>query len=418
MTPRQTYAALTAITAFAVLSLGLLSFQGGAFDPLGALLALAVPVILWFTVLFLTRTFEGVDAPLLIIVEFLCAVGLIVQYRLRPDTALRQLMTMGGGTACMIVALALVARVRSFMPLRWPIIAGSILFLCVPLAIGQWTNGAKNWFSLAGVSVQPSEFCKLSLVFVLALYLQRKCGRLAKWPLLLFFCGAVGVLVLQRDLGTAVIYAATAILVYFAATSDYLLTGAGLAASAAGGVASYFAFAHVRRRVAAWRNPWMDVDDTGHQIVQGLMAIGSGGVFGLGLGNGAPRAIPAYYTDYVFAVVCEEMGLVIGVMVLTFYALLTVRGVVIALQARDRFRALLALGTTCLLSVQTLLIIGGVIKLIPLTGVTLPFISYGGSSMLSSFLLIGVLQGVSVRSDDQDRSDEKRAALREREWLA
>lgn len=163
----------------------------------------------------------------------------------------------------------------------------------------------------------------------------------------------------------------------------------------------YQMFAHVKKRVAIWQNPWMYYETSGYQIVQMLMAIASGGLFGVGLGLGAPRVIPVYFTDCIFAVICEQFGILFGVLVLVMYVILILRGSSIAVSARHSFHGLLAMGATSMLGIQTFVIIGGVLKMIPLTGVTMPFVSYGGTSMVSCMGLIGLLQGVaSVNQDD------------------
>ena len=185
--------------------------------------------------------------------------------------------------------------------------------------------------------------------------------------------------------------------------------GAGGAA-----VAGYIMFAHVKKRVAIWRNPWIYYETSGYQIVQMLMAIASGGLFGVGLGLGAPRVIPVYFTDCIFAVICEQFGVIFGALVLAMYVILILRGVSIASAARSSFHALLAMGATVMLGLQTFIIIGGVLKLIPLTGVTMPFVSYGGTSLVSCMGLIGLIQGVaSVNQDDLSYDYEISHTLRE-----
>jgi len=205
-------------------------------------------------------------------------------------------------------------------------------------------------------------------------------------------------LVLQRDLGAAMLMIGTFLLVFFAATSNIRATAAALLIGAAGAYASYLLFDHVQARVAIWQDPWATYSTSGYQIAQGLMAMASGGLWGLGLGQGSPKSIPAYHTDYVFAVICEEFGILFGIALIALYLLLVVRGILIALNAADRFSMLTAFGAASLLGIQTFVIIGGVIKLIPLTGITMPFVSYGGSSMIACMMLVGVLQGISSRS--------------------
>ena len=172
-------------------------------------------------------------------------------------------------------------------------------------------------------------------------------------------------------------------------------------------VAGYQMFAHVKKRVAIWLNPWSDYDNAGYQIVQGLMALASGGLIGCGLGLGSPKTIPVYHTDFIFAVICEQFGLIFGLCVLAMYVAIIWRGATTAMAARRSFHGLLAMGCTVLIALQTFTIIGGVIKLVPLTGVTMPFVSYGGTSLVSSLCLVGLLQGVgSLNNDDLDEDTE------------
>ena len=251
---------------------------------------------------------------------------------------------------------------------------------------------------MAGILFQPSEFVKVALVFLLADAMTEHTHVRDLIPLFLFVGAVTVLLVLQRDLGAAMLMAGTFLLVFFAATSNIGATFAALLCGGAGAYASYLLFDHVRARIAIWQDPWATYSTSGYQIAQGLMAIASGGLWGLGLGQGSPKMIPAYHTDYIFAVICEEFGILFGIGVIVLYLLIAVRGILIALNAEDRFSMLTAFGATALLAIQTFVIIGGVIKLIPLTGITMPFVSYGGSSMIACLLLIGILEGIASRS--------------------
>ena len=220
-------------------------------------------------------------------------------------------------------------------------------------------------------------------------------------PWLSFAVLCLGLLMLQRDLGTALIYYGVTLLLYFAASGSWSVILMGLAGGCGAAWLGYRMFAHVKKRVAIWINPWSDYQNAGYQIVQGLLALASGGLWGCGLGLGSPKTIPVYETDFIFAVICEQFGLIFGLCVLAMYIALIWRGATTAMAARRSFHGLLAMGCTLLIGLQTFTIIGGVIKLIPLTGVTLPFISHGGSSMVSSMCLIGFIQGVeSLNADD------------------
>ena len=191
----------------------------------------------------------------------------------------------------------------------------------------------------------------------------------------------------------------------YAASGNMPLTVIGMGGGAAAAVLGYRMFAHVKVRVAMWRNPWSDPLDKGYQIIQALLAIGSGGLFGVGLGQGTPDKIPAYYNDFIFAVVCEQMGLVFGLLLLAVYLLLILRGVSVITRSRRSLHMLLGCGVLVMLSVQTFMIVAGVIKMIPLTGVTMPFLSYGGSSLISCLSMIGIVHGIAGRAQADMEED-------------
>ena len=310
-------------------------------------LAVAVPLASAFTTGFLPRLFP-VDKLLLSLTNFLCALGLLV----------------------------------------------------LPLFIGKETYGAKNWFYVGGISVQPSEIVKLTLIIVISRFMADR--RLIPW--LGFSVACLGVLMLQADLGTALLYYGVALMLYFASSGNPVLMLCGIGGGVGAALLGYQKFAHVKKRVAIWLDPWSDYDNAGYQLIQSLMAIASGGVLGVGLGLGSPTTIPVYHTDFIFSVICEQFGMLFGSCVLLMYVAIIWRGTSIAMAARTRFHGLLAMGCTAMLGLQTFIIIGGVIKLIPLTGVTMPFVSYGGTSLVACLCLIGLIQGVSsVNEDDLAR---------------
>lgn len=372
----------------------------------GFMLAVAVPAMIWIGTNLLPRLFPS-DRLLLSLTNFLCALGVLVLYSTEPEYAYNQAMYYGIGIGAMIVCVWIVRLVRSWrIPVRL-LIPISLTLLVLPLLIGKETNGAQNWFYVGGISVQPSEIVKLSLLLIISYYMSRH----HMLPWLLFAVCCLGILMLQKDLGTALMYYGVALLLYYASSSNLLLTGVGLAGGAGAAVLGYNMFAHVKKRVAIWLNPWSDYENSGFQIVQGLMAIASGGLFGVGLGLGSPKTIPVYYTDFIFAVICEQFGVIFGLCVLLMYVALIWRGATTAMAARRSFHGLLAMGCTLMLGLQTFVIIGGVIKMIPLTGVTMPFVSYGGTSLVSSLCLVGLLQGVASLNEDDLEEDTRLALL-------
>ncbi|MDR3051484.1 MAG: FtsW/RodA/SpoVE family cell cycle protein [Oscillospiraceae bacterium] len=394
-----------AIALFEASGFALIACQSQPINQEALILAAAMPALCWVSTLFFPRFFP-VDRLLLALTNFLCGVGILILYSMLPDRGMRQAQFYALGLLVMMVCILLVRWIRSWHALCWLMIPAGIGLLLAPVLFGSWLNGAKNWVAVPWIgSFQPSEAVKLMLLVVLAHFLsaRRTLGRML--PALLFVAGCLGMLLLQRDLGTALMYYLTALAMYFVSTSNLPLTMLGLGAGAGAAYGGYQLFGHVRVRVAMWRNPWSDAFDKGFQIIQALMAIGSGGLFGLGLGLGQPRVIPAYYTDFVFAVICEQFGIIFGLCIVLVYIALMVRGFSVALRARQSFYALLAFGCTVMLGTQTFVIVAGVIKMIPLTGITMPFISYGGTSLLSCMGLMGLLQGVSSRVKEDTEQD-------------
>ncbi|MBQ8313319.1 MAG: FtsW/RodA/SpoVE family cell cycle protein [Clostridia bacterium] len=377
-----------------------------------AALAVAVPAMIWLGVNFLPHLFPA-DKLLLSLTNFLCALGVLVLYATNPAYAYQQAVYYGVGLVAMVVCIYLVRIIRHWRIPVYLLMPVSLALLALPLIIGRETNGAKNWFYVGSLSVQPSEIVKLSLLLIISHFMSRR--KFLPW--LIFAVGCLGLLMLQKDLGTALMYYGVTLMLYYASSSNLLLTGIGLAGGAGAAVLGYKMFAHVKRRVAIWQNPWSDYDNAGYQLVQGLMAIASGGLFGVGLGLGSPRTIPVYHTDFIFAVICEQFGVIFGLCVLLMYVAIIWRGATTAMAARTSFHGLLAMGATLMIGLQTFVIIGGVIKLIPLTGVTMPFVSYGGTSLVSSMCLIGLLQGVASLNEDDLNEDTRLAMLGSEEGM-
>jgi len=230
---------------------------------------------------------------------------------------------------------------------------------------------------------------------------------------LLFSAVLCCILLLERDLGALLLFFLTTMCLYFIGTSNLTVTLMGLCSGAGGAVVAYQLFDYVKERVAIWQNPWTDPQDSGYQIIQSLIAVGSGGLTGMGLGLGLPRNIPLYHSDFVFAAICEEFGCLFAVCLLIIYLLIVMRGISIAMSARSGAHALIAFGVVCMLGLQTLLIVGGNIRLIPLTGVTLPFIAAGGSSVVSCMAAMGMLLGVSSINADREKDEIARAEWRD-----
>jgi len=319
---------------------------------------------------------------------------------------------------CAILGLACMAAFsRLPVPLwreyAWHIYGAAIALLLAVLVMGRSVNGAKRWISVAGIQFQPSEIAKFAVVLVFA-RLSRAYGPRAaqfRYGVLGFGAALMGILVplaLEKHLSAILLIGMVAVVMMFLSGTrmKYLLMGA---AAAAAFVAVYITvMGYAGDRVTAWLDPQSDPSDTGYQILQSLYAIGSGGVFGLGLGRSRQKYLylPFQYNDYIFAIVCEELGLVGAAGIMALFAALILRGYFIALRARDRFSAMLAAGLTTLLAVQTVLNLCVVTNLLPSTGIALPFFSYGGTALAVNLGEMGVILGVSRQREEAKEQEE------------
>lgn len=401
-------AMLSAAMAFFFLGFLMLAVKDGSWQSL--MLAVVVPVIMFVGTALIPKLFPA-DKLLLTLTNFLCALGVLTLYRLSPQRGLNQAVNYGVGVGAMLLCILLVRYIRKWQGLTVLMMAGSLALLALPLVIGSEKNGAKSWITLGGMSAQPSEIVKLALMLSVSYLLSRR-----RIILTMLFSGAcLLILMVQKDLGTALLYYGSVLILLFVSTGSKLLLGGGLAVGAGAAIAGYQMFAHVKRRVAIWIDPWQDASGAGYQIVQSLIAIVNGGLWGVGLGLGNASVIPEYYNDFIFSVILHEFGIVFGLIVLAMYLFIIIRGVMIARRSRTVFHALLATGCASLIALQTFVIIGGNIKMIPLTGVTLPFISYGGTSLVSSLCLIGLMQGVASVNEAGVRED-RDLAMRGGDW--
>jgi len=353
------------------------------------------------------------DMLLFPLTSMLSAAGLIMILRLSPDFAMRQFVWLFAGLAAFLGTVKILPDYKRLEDYKYIYVYVGLILLLATILFGVEAGGARSWIDLGLLRFQPSELVKIILVIFLASYLEEKKEILAEGtktimgipfpslqytgPLFVMWGFSMVLLIFQKDLGTAMIFFGTFLAMIYIATGrwSYIFSGSFLFLVGAG--LCYFLFSHVRVRVATWLDPWSDIDGKGYQIIQSLFAIGSGGTYGTGLGLGRPTLIPAAHTDFVFSAWSEETGLLGAVALLIIYCLIIYRGFRIALKAGNGFGSLLAGGLTSLLAIQTLVIVGGVIKLFPLTGVTLPFVSYGGSSLVSSYILLGLLTRISAR---------------------
>lgn len=403
---RSAAAILLLIILFILTAFGLLSVRNGEFDIIAAVMGAAAAVIVIVQYNVLRHVFKNIDRFVLLVADLLWSVGLVVIYRIDPSFAYKQLICIAIGMVACVVAIVVIRRAENFGKWNYLFVGLTFILLALPLVFGKATYGAKNWIEIGGIfSFQPSEFAKILFIIVSAYVFETRDKITSFIPYVAYAAISVVILVLSRDLGTGLLICGTFLIVFFGATGRWLLTLLGVGVVGIGAYGSYKLFSHVRTRVEVWQDPWSSYYDQGYQIVQGLMALASGGLLGVGLGLGSPETIPARHTDYIFAVICEDFGIIFGIMLICFYIIFVVRGVLIALNARSKFDALLVFGCTSMLTLQSFIIIGGVIKLIPLTGITLPFVSYGGSSMLASMIQLGIIEGVAIKNGDLDEEE-------------
>lgn len=342
----------------------------------------------------------------------LLSVGFIMLTRLNTVKSLKQLLIV---TVSFIVSMGVPWIIRKFRLLhnfKWIYASVGIGALGIVLITGQITYGANISFTIAGITFQPSEIIKIVYVFCIASCFIRARGARE----VLISAGIAGVhvliLALSRDLGSALIYGLVYMIMIFVATGNILYVFGGCTLAGIASLVIYNHFTHVRTRVQAWIDPWSTIDNTGYQITQSLFAISSGSVWGLGLTKGNPTSIPFVEDDFIFSAVVEEMGFVCGISILFICLLSFFYAVKLSASLRSMFYRLLAMGLGCAYIFQVFITVGGGTKFIPLTGVTLPFVSYGGSSVLTSILLFEILTGISMvlieEKEFYEKSDTKK----------
>jgi cell division protein FtsW (lipid II flippase) len=359
------------------------------------------------------------DATLLPLAAMLNGIGFVTIARLDREQARTQSVWVAIGIAVFVLTLFLVRDVRIFERYRYTALLLGLGFLLLPLApvVGRTVNGGRLWVALGPISFEPSEVAKVLLVAFFAAYLVEKrellaIGRLriGRWflpsprdlgPLLLAWGVALLVLAYEQDIGTALLFFGVFAAMLYMTTRRVAYVVGSLLLLAIGAYVAYKAFGHVRVRVTNWSDPWKDPLGKGMQPIQGWFALGSGGIGGTGLGLGHPGIVPDAATDFIFAAIGEELGLVGTIGVVAAFMLLIGSAYRIAIDAARPFAKLFAAGIATIIALQTFLILGGVLRVIPLTGITLPFVSYGGSSLVANFALLAILLRIS---DDNARA--------------
>jgi cell division protein FtsW (lipid II flippase) len=366
--------------------------------------------------------FRG-DQVLFPVVAILAVVGYVTLLRLSPDLTetgrgsgeldARQFLYISGGTVIMIVVGRCFRHWHLLRRYQYTLLVICIGLLLATFVFGTTINGARLWIAVGPIQIQPSEVIKIGLVLFLAAYLDERRELIgSNWrlgpfnlppvphllPMALMWGTSLAVLVVENDLGTALLLFGIFLVMVYVGTGRSLYVLAAIVTFAIACWISLTLFDRVGIRVQNWLDPWRDPLDSGYQQIQSDFAIANGGALGVGIGNGKPWLIPAVETDFIFSSLAEETGLIGTLAVLTLYAVLVFRGFMIGIRQASGYLRMVAIGLSATLGIQTAVILGGVLRLIPLTGITLPFVSYGGSSMLTNFLMIGLLANISASS--------------------
>ena len=354
------------------------------------------------------------DGTLLPLAAVLNGIGYVFIARLDADLADNQATWTAVGVAAFIVTLLVIRRIRDLERYRYTFLLGGLGLLLLPLVpkLGVSINGARIWVRLGPLSFQPGEFAKIAFALFFASYLveKRELLGMATWPrfrpvlpdlkhlgpVLVAWGVALVVMTAQKDLGSSLLFFGLFIVMLWVATGRAAYVAGGIGLFGVGAYGAWTQFAHVQERVTNWINPWADPNDKGLQVIQSWYALAWGGVAGTGIGLGRPDKIPVVENDFIFAAIGEELGLLGATAVLVAYLLIVGAGLRIAVRAEHPFEKLLAAGLTALVGLQSFVILAGVTRLLPLTGVVLPFISYGGSALVANYVLLALLIRISA----------------------
>mgnify|MGYP003333035279 CR=1 FL=1 len=355
----------------------------------------------------------GADSTLLPLAILLNGLGYVMIARLSDRLAGLQTTWTFVGVAAFALTLIVVRRVNDLVRFKWIFFAvgAGLLLLPVVPGLGFSSGGARIWVSVGPINFQPGEFAKLALALFFAAYLAESRELISRgtWqvgrfllpeprdllPLLGAWGFSVVLMVGQKDLGSSLLFFTLFVVMVWVATEKASFMALGLAMFATSATIAYFLFDHVQTRVSIWLDPWRSYSGKGYQIAQSMFALGSGGMGGTGLGLGDPTRIPEAKNDFIFAAIGEELGLFGATAILIAFLLIIGAGLRTAMRAKRDFAKLLAVGLTTIIGVQAFIIIGGVIRVVPLTGITLPFVSYGGSSLVANYVLLALLLRIS-----------------------
>ncbi|AYD39388.1 FtsW/RodA/SpoVE family cell cycle protein [Clostridium fermenticellae] len=384
------YTYLLCIVCFANLAILKQPYDKGAI-----VMAVVTCILIGYSYFIIRKFFSDGDKYIFIFSSILSVIGMVMIYRLNIMYSIKQIIWFAVGVTGFILIVVLFPSLKSFGKYKYFYLIVTVLFMSLGSLMGKEINGSKNWIVIAGYQFQPSEFGKLFLVAYLAAALKdyKSFKNLIEPGIVVMVC--IGFMVLQKDLGSALIFFGISITMLYIATSKFKYVAICFGLFCVGAFVSYHIFDHVRARVLIWENPWPYASGKSYQVVQSMFSIASGGFTGSGLGLGHPEYVPVNTTDFIYAALCEELGILMGFAIIILFFLLFYRCMRAAVYGSDVFSRLLAVGYSAMIASQVLVIVGGVMNAIPLTGVTLPLVSYGGSSMLITFFSLGIIQKIS-----------------------
>lgn len=365
-------------------------------------------IVLYATVILFRMLYPKTNRLLVNNMCMLLTVGFVILTRLSLGKAIRQFIIVMISLVIALVIPFFVSRFRFLKEWKWIYAAAGIVALGIVLVLGQTTYGSKLSYTIAGLTFQPSEFVKIIFVFFVASALYKAAGFFEVFTTAVIAAAHVIILVCSKDLGSALIFFVVYVLMVVVASRNWLYLLAGVSGGSVAAYLAYRVFPHIQVRVQAFKDPWSVIDSTGYQITQSLFAITSGGWFGLGLFKGTPESIPFVEADFIFSAITEELGILFALCVILICVSSFVMFMNISMNLKDKFYQLTAFGLGVTYIFQVFLTIGGGCKFIPLTGVTLPFISYGGSSVLTTLIMFSITEGLSMIQEEEAEEEKYR----------
>lgn len=363
-------------------------------------------ILLYATMVIFRTLYSRLNRLLLNNICMLLSVGFVILTRISYIRAQRQFMIAAISLLLAVFVPFIIRKVGFLRKLTWVYAAAGMLTLAIVLIMGQSNLGSRRIFTVAGLAFQPSEIVKVLFVFFVAGALSKSTGFFQVFSTMVAAAFHVVILVVSRDLGSALMLFVVYVLMVYLATGKWWYLLVGVAGGSAAAMLAHQVFSHVQVRVQAFKDPWSVIDSQGYQITQSLFSISRGGLFGLGLYQGSPTNIPIVDQDFIFSAIAEELGLIFAVCVILICLSCFIMCMNIAVQLNDKFYQLVAFGLGIIYITQVFLTIGGGVKFIPMTGVTLPLVSYGGSSVLTTIIMFSIISGLYIVKFDEEKSNE------------